>query len=278
MKDSTHEQRKDTYSDSLAVVAAVNDGEVLSNNLAVSPMLAEDRVPLIIERGHQSAASAYNAGLDRTTADVVIFAHQDVYLPRGWEAKLITAIDALNHHNKNWAVLGIIGVDTTHRVDATHRIVGRVWSSGLGCEIGCLLDFPVRAVSIDELAIVLRKEARLRFDEDLPGYHLYGTDIVQMALQKGFEAYVFNAPVIHNSVPVLQLDRSYRRAYRYMQHKWWRKLPIHTTVVPITRSGWPLMRSWLSTSKQRLFGQLPRTQRREAPFLLARELGYEKKQ
>ena len=35
--------------------------------------------------------------------------------------------------------------------------------------------------SFDELLIVLRRDSGLRFDEGLPGWHMYGTDIVQTA-------------------------------------------------------------------------------------------------
>lgn len=255
------------------IVAAVNDDEVLANNLAASPMISEGSVPLIIQRGHQSAGSAYNAGLERTTADVVVFAHQDVYFPRGWERKMLLAIDdRLELEGKRWGVLGVVGKDRTG------ELVGRVWSTGLHREVKANFSNPTPVVSVDELVIVLRKETGLRFDSSLPGYHLYGTDIVQSALQSGFEAYVFDGPVIHNSVPVVQLDGSYTRAYRYLQRKWHSRLPICTTVIPITRFGWPLFRRRLANVKNHVFSRKPSRQRyarHQTPWLKAQELGYE---
>lgn len=255
---------------SLAVVAAVNNDDVLIGNLAASPMFAEHGTPLIIERGHQSAALAYNAGLDRTTADVVIFVHQDVYLPRGWDKKLLSTITKLE--GKKWGVLGIVGIDTQS------SLVGHAWSTGLCREIVAPFNSPEQVVSIDELLIVLRRQTKLKFDEHLPSYHLYGTDIVQSALKAGFEAYVFDDPVIHNSVPVVQLDGSYVKAYRYMQRKWKAELPICTTIVPVTKSGWPLLRRWISRKKKYIFKRMPSREqyaRHEAPSRLARDLGYE---
>lgn len=259
-------------STSLAVVAAVNDDEVLAGNLAASPLLSNKSVPLIVERGHESAALAYNAGLKRAVADVVIFAHQDVYLPRGWDRKLLSTIQLLESENKNWGVLGAIGINETG------SLVGKVWSTGLRREVGAEFSRPARAQSFDELAIVLRKETGLRFDANLPGFHLYGTDIVQSAMKAGFGAYVFNGPVVHNSLPAIRLGRSYTAAYRYLQRKWWMELPIYTTILPITRYGWPLLREWLSQKKKHILGQLAKREqftRHEAPLHIAQNLGYE---
>jgi hypothetical protein len=121
---------------------------------------------------------------------------------------------------------------------------------------------------------VLRCDSGLRFDPELPGFHLYGTDIVQSALAAGLEAYVFDGPVVHNSLPVTRLDDSYGRAYRHMQRKWTARLPIATTVIPITRSGWPLFRWRLRHWGRRLRSPVV-TQRCATPARRAQELGYE---
>ena len=257
---------------SIAVVVAVNDDECLAKNLAASPMISEDGVPLVIKRGYKSAALAYNAGLEQVIADVVIFAHQDVYFPRGWEQKLLSTIEGLELEGKRWGVLGVVGKDLTG------NLVGGAWSTGLHLKIESKFLNPTPVRSIDEIAIAVSKNTGLHFDISLPGYHLYGTDIVQSALQAGFEAYVFDGPVIHNSVPVVQLDSSYVKAYRHMQRKWKAELPIWTTVVPITKSGWPLLRKRVSQKRQCIFRRSSSRQqyvRHEVPSLLARKLGYE---
>ena len=82
-------QDRNIESLSLAVVAPINDEECLANNLAASPMFVKNGVPLIVKRGYKSASSAYNDGLDCADADIVIFTHQDVYFPGGWEKKLL---------------------------------------------------------------------------------------------------------------------------------------------------------------------------------------------
>jgi hypothetical protein len=253
-----------------AVVAAVNDRRVLESNLACSPVIAGGRWPLEIEQGHASASRAYNAALARVAADVVVFAHQDVYLPRGWDERLIAAVRYLEKADPKWAVLGVFGV----RSDG--GIAGRAWSTGLGRTVGQPLACPQPVVSLDELLLVLRIDRGIRFDEGLPGYHLYGTDLVQTALDEGLGAYAFDGPVIHNSVPVVRLDRNYRRAYWYMQHKWRDRLPLRNAVLTVSRTGWPLVRNWVRATKRIwLGGSAPGKPRHPQPAKLAQELGFE---
>ena len=198
----------------------------------------------------------------------MVFTHQDVYLPKGWCDRLWTAIEALEARREKWGVLGIVGIDEGG------ALVGRCWSNGLHREINARRPALTRVQSIDELVIVLRRASGLRFDEELPGFHLYGTDIVQSVIAAGFGAYVFDAPVVHNSLPVSRLDGPYSQAYRYMQNKWKSRLPIATAVVSITRFGWPLL-NWKLHNLIRRSRRRRVTQRCAFPAGVARELGYE---
>lgn len=226
----------------LEIVAAVNNDQILSHNLMRSPLIAGGKASLRCYRGFSSAGAAYNRGLDETTAKIVVFAHQDVYLPAGWEQALARAIATIETHDPHWAVIGAFGIDTAQ------RHVGHVWSSGLGRRLGGRFDLPVEALCIDELLIVLRRASGLRFDAALPGFHLYGTDVVLAARAAGQRAYVADIPAIHNSRPVPGLKADYVRAYRYMQRKWNASLPVPTLIAPLQRSAWPLLtarfRAW----------------------------------
>jgi hypothetical protein len=221
----------------LAVVAAVNDEATLARNLAASPLIASGRAALTPIRGARCASAAYNAGLDATDAPLVVFAHQDVWLPPAFEAGLAAATADLDQRDPAWAVLGVFG--TT----AAGRRVGRVWSSGIGRCVGEPVDAPTPVVSVDELVIVLRRDAGLRFDPTLPHFHLYGTDIVQTALAAGRGAWAATLPVVHNSRYVPTLSGGFTDAYRHMRRKWRAALPIATPVTRITASGLDLMRS-----------------------------------
>jgi glycosyltransferase involved in cell wall biosynthesis len=268
--DSTKAVR--TKQPTFAIVAAVNDDDCLANNLAASPMIAETGVPLIIRRGYQSAALGYNNGLDYADTDIVIFAHQDVYFPRGWEKKMLTAIQLLELQGKNWGALGIIGTDKAG------NLVGGAWSNGLQRKIESSFTSPAPVRSFDEIVLVLRKNGGLSFDGNLPSFHLYGTDIALSAIKANLGAYVFDAPVVHNSLWCKKLDSSYYTAYRYMRRKWRDELPIYTQILPITRFGWPVLRNWCIEKEKwivRQFKPMPPRIRYPDPQQKAQEFGYE---
>lgn len=212
------------------IVAAVDSEGVLSANLARSAVLGQANVNFQRQRGFRSAASAYNSAFSKAKSETVVFVHQDVYLPRRWFSQLQSAVQWLNETDPNWAVLGVYGV--TDR----GKHIGYVWSSGLNRVLGGPFVEPVRVDSLDELLIVLRKRPQLRFDENLPGFHLYGTDIVQEARSLGYGSYAICAPVVHNSRPVVYLSNSYLAAYDYERKKWKCGLPIQNCIAPIANS------------------------------------------
>ena len=103
------------------VVAAVNDEAVLEGNLLRSPMMARPDVRFHPRRGFTSAARAYDDALTDCTSDLVVFAHQDVYLPSGWEQRLRAQVAELERVDPDWGVLGIYGV----AADGRHAGCGR---------------------------------------------------------------------------------------------------------------------------------------------------------
>lgn len=256
-------------------IAAVNDEAVLRDNLAASPALVQQPGRLTGLRDQPSMGVAYNRGLDRTDAAICVFAHQDVYLPLGWDTRLAAHLSDLSAIDPDWAVAGVYGVG----LDGAHA--GRVWSSGLGKEIGVSPVAPVPVQSLDELVIVLRRSSGLRFDETLPSFHLYGTDIVQAALAAGYGAYVVDAPVVHNSTPVRSLRGGFLTAYDHLRKKWRRALPIVTPVTRITRFGmtvrWQHLRRALRLKRRGLPSQ-DKTRAPANPAAIARGLGYERPQ
>jgi len=252
------------------VVAAVNNEQILADNLAASPLFGRG-VPFSGMRDYASAGQAYNAGLDAMDADIVIFAHQDVYLPSRWLEQLQNGIRAIEETDERWAVIGVYGVEPGG------RHIGHCWSRGLGRTLGESFSLPRMVGSIDEIVIVLRRSSGLRFDERLPGFHLYGTDIVQAALALDRSAYVVHAPVIHNSNPVRTLAGAYSKAYRYMRRKWRDRLPIATTIVTLTPTGYPLWRHIMRKKLSAVLRPQPaRVLRKRGPGRpIAQEVGFE---
>lgn len=217
------------------IACASNSGAILSANLAASPAVSGG-VALHVENSAPSAAIAYNRALEATDSDVVVFAHHDVYLPKGWEALLTARLDDLTLRHPDWALAGAFGVA------ADHRPFGPVWTSSLGQIVGRVPLQPEPVVSFDEMLIVLRRSSGLRFDEQQPGWDMYGTDIVCRARVAKKGAFAIGLPCIHNDRFHGALGAEFTESYRWMQAKWPQFLPIQTPVTKISRSGLHLMR------------------------------------
>lgn len=218
-----------------SLIAAVNDEEVLQRSLLRSPDL-EDATDVIFKRGFARVGAAYNAALTEARGDLLIFAHQDVYLPPGWIGTLENCVRQVNAMNPRWGVLGVIGMDLGGVVQ------GQVYSTGLKRMVGQPSDEPVPAQSVDEMVIILRRESGLRFDPQLPGYHLYGTDVCLQAWQRGLPCFVVTDFCLHNSRGIRRLPLAFWRSCLYLRSKWCDQLPLTTPCVTI-RGGmfWPAL-------------------------------------
>ncbi len=210
----------------LALVAASHSDAILSANLGRSPLW--NSLPGLVIRDAPSAAAAYNRGLDATTAGIVAFVHHDVYLPRGWDRLLAARLAEVEAVDPDWGVVVALGVG------ADGVPLGPVWSSSIGAIVGRVPLSPAPVRSCDEMLIVLRRASGLRFDEALPGWHMYGTDIVQIALAAGKGAWSVALPAIHNDRFHGALGPDFDECYRFMQRKWAAVLPIQTPVTRIT--------------------------------------------
>lgn len=250
------------------VIAPVNRDDVLGANLAASPCIVSKRLPLVPIRGAASAARAYNEGIDRTTEPVLVFAHQDVLLPPGWDEALFAAVDEIERTDPGWGVIGLWGIV------GPGRFAGRVYCNGAGIEhVGA--GGISRVASIDEIVIIVRRASGLRFDEGLPGFHMYATDLCLHASEAGMGVYAIEAPIVHNSDGKWLLDRSFWDAYRFMRRKWSHRLPIQTCVVPITPLAMRFRARQLRIRFALLRGRLPMRSRHPSPLSLAQELGYD---
>lgn len=252
----------------MLIASLVNNHDVLNACLRQSPDIRTSRTPLIVVE-NPARAACLNAVL-QDTSSIVACVHQDVYLPTGWLDKVNQSIQELDNVHPHWGVLGVWGITNTG------SFVGRTWCNGGQREhIGQRVSLPSEVSSIDEIVIILNPKANLRFDDQLPGFHLYATDICLQAAEKGYKNFVIDAPVVHNSKTSPVLDPTYYDSYRYMQVKWHHRLPVLTCVMPITRWGMPTWRRRAQDWKRKWFNPREIRPRHPAPSQLARELGYE---
>ena len=250
----------------ITIACASNSDAILHANLRASPALTG--LSLHVERDAPSATLAYNAALDATTSEIVVFAHHDVYLPLGWDALLLARLNDLSMRHPDWALAGAYGVAPDYRQ------FGPVWTSSLGQIIGRVPLQPEPVQSYDEMLIVLRRSSGLRFDPAQPGWHMYGADIVQAARAAGRGAYAVGLPCIHNDRFHGALGPDFTQSYRWMQAKWPQFLPIQTPVTKISKSGLHLYRERWNMRNSHRFRVAGAVDTGAAPDLLARRCGW----
>lgn len=129
-------------------------------------------------------------GLAQAKHDLVAVVHEDVVLPKNWQARFEASLRALEAEDPNWALLGAVGWDNDKRPQGhwsdphTHKNTFET------------VDFaPVSR--LDEQLLILRKAGPVQFDPDLPSIHNIGRDLARAGQKHGCKTYAIHAPTIH---------------------------------------------------------------------------------
>ena len=225
----------------VTILCLTNDPITLHGCLLASPDLhSRQRFELI--EGARCAGEGINRGLARCATRLALVVHQDVYLPAGSLDRIAESANLLTRRDADWAVAGPIGIDRYWTIQ------GQIWSSGSGSLVGSPISEPARVESLDEVCLLLRMDVRPQLDEGLPGFHLYGTALVQGLKALGRTAYAVSMPMVHHSRPLSRLGKSYFAAYEYCRLMYKHALPIPTVMGGVWRSSWRLRKLdlWLT--------------------------------
>ncbi len=230
----------------LSFVTCASNLGVLSERLLTSPCLLSGKYPLSVFFNATSAAYGFNAAMlaASETADLsqpvvswLVWVHQDVFLPQGWDTRFNQALDDALLKFPKLSVVGAYGVAGS---GADSRRAGRVLDRGKllheSTPLPCLVD------SLDELLFAVRIDAGLRLDPAL-GFDFYATDLVLQAQAKGWQCAVVDAYCEHWSgtpsggeVPHAIVERVQASA-NVFERKWSARLPVTTPCFPIDRAG-----------------------------------------
>jgi hypothetical protein len=215
----------------ITFVTATNNDQILTNNLLASPcFLGRHDHEILVQRGFNSAASAYNDAITHSRNDLIVFVHQDVLFPESWLSDLNHALRSLERSDPRWGVLGCYG----ETVNDNER--GYIYSPGIGV-LGKPFHSPALVQTLDEIVLIIRKSSGLTFDEKLAHFHFYGADICMAVRERGMNSYAISAICIHNSQQNLVLPPEFYDGWKYIRQKWRKFLPIQTTCARITRSN-----------------------------------------
>ncbi len=235
---------------SLSIVVAVNDWAELEQHLSGSPLRTGNRHQWLLfdntgNRLSGDLCRIYARGLEQAEGDLVIFAHQDVFFPPGWEQDFSRALEEVAAIDPEWGVIGSVGIAVGSPQSHVQHFVGH-WCDPAGHRrVGVL---PAKVQSLDEQWLCIRRNSGVTFDEHMPGLHCYGVDVCMTARARGLQCYAVDAFVWHkyrlsDGTPRLAPHESVkitRRAthafcdevqpsYEYVAKKWGDRYPFLST-------------------------------------------------
>jgi sulfur transfer complex TusBCD TusB component (DsrH family) len=133
--------------------------------------------------GTHSLTEAYNIILEKSSNDIVVLCHDDIYFDtKNWAQKLVKHFK----RNPDYGILGVAGSvkipesgmwweePVKMRGIVNHEHEGKKWESKYSTSIGNQID---DVVLVDGLFIAIKKSnIQKTFDEEVKGFHLYDVD------------------------------------------------------------------------------------------------------
>jgi len=222
----------------LVFATCVSDAGVFAARLLTSPCLRRGGYPVMALMNAPSAAEALDAALAQAPAGAwVVWVHQDVHLPLGWDAQFRAGLAQAQQADPTLAVVGVYGLAGIG--DATRR-AGRLLDRGVPLVEATAL--PFAADSLDELLVAVRASSGLRFDAALR-FDFYATDIALQARERGLGVAVVDSWCEHwsdtprtGALPAAMAQRIVASG-RIFETKWAHRLPVATPWLECRAAG-----------------------------------------
>ena len=223
-------------------VACASNLQVLGQRLLSSPCLRPGGHMLTVYFNAHSAADGFNAAMAAAAGlasapSWLVWVHQDVFLPEGWDTRFAQALAEAQQQFPKLAVAGVYDIAGT---GVNARRAGHLLDRGTMLlepePLPCLVD------SLDELLFAVRVDSGLQLDPAL-GFDFYATDLVLQAHARGWQCAVVDACCEHWSgtpasggVPRATVERIMANA-RVFEGKWAHRLPVTTPCFDIRQTG-----------------------------------------
>jgi hypothetical protein len=182
---------------------------------------------IYIDNSQKNKYDAYdglNKFLNISSGEYIILCHQDILLNFDNIDTLLKRIEEVEKLDQNWAILGNAGYKDFNNM--TLRITDPAGDRTLGT-------FPSKVRSMDENFLVVKNEANLSLSRNIGGFHLYGTDICQIAHILGYNSYVIDFHLLHKSAG--KIDKIFFDNKKRFINKYERALKTIIIRTPITK-------------------------------------------
>jgi hypothetical protein len=216
----------------VSFVVCVNDPPQLQTNLLASPDLALGSPHEVLAVGNcRTAAEGFEQGLRRARHPLVIYVHQDLYLPRGWVRRFREQYRLAQEQHGPPGVAGVWGFA---RIPGGFARVGTaIDKDRLLCPK--ILPLPARCETLDEIVLAFPRDTPLRFDPQL-GFHAYAGDVCLTAETMGLPVVALDALCLHNQLSVA-VPPAFTESAALLGRKWAHKRPFALCCALIDREG-----------------------------------------
>lgn len=203
---------------SFSVVVAVNRPSQFNINVLESPGLKEVNAQIIQVSNAKNAADALENGKKEVSNEWILYCHQDVYFPVGSGIAIAKMLASVKKENINRTIFGFGGLNKNEL---------HTEYSGLVIDRTSRFDFDDtnRAISIDELAVIISKDSIHEIDSTL-GWHCWGTDLCLTANHRKtmytLPPKIVRIPVFHNSYGGHDLSeyKDYEQSAKILKNKY----------------------------------------------------------
>ncbi|WP_323247151.1 class I SAM-dependent methyltransferase [Synechococcus sp. CCY9202] len=220
----------------ITVIVPVNRQWQFELNIARSPGLKEIGAEIIPIYESNSAAEAYELGAQSASHPWRLFAHQDLYIPKGCGWLITRKILEMERNMAHAWPAGFVGVES-HGDDSS--TLNTDTFRGMIVDRSNLMAYAPSsaATSIDPLGVLLHQDTLCQIDPAL-GWHLWTTDLCLQAEKLHGKpcTNIFSVPVFHNSL-LVEVPQSWHSSAKKLAEKWPEKKTIHTLCGVISKKS-----------------------------------------
>jgi hypothetical protein len=162
--------------ESISYIACTHNINILEKCL-VQSLILQDEDELIVIEGANSIAKGYNSGIDRAKNKIKCFIHHDLIVTN----PILLRMNLLAYCIEDIGMVGIVGSQT----DATPWWEGQCVGSVVDSRNGILYFSDGKQFCLHLDGLMLATWHDVRFDESIPGFHLYDQDICNQMAVKG---------------------------------------------------------------------------------------------
>lgn len=202
--------------ESISYIVCTNNHELLNNCLLKSLKLDNDDEIVVVENP-KSIAEGYNCGIDNAKHKIKCFIHHDLIVTN----PILLRMNLMAYCTEDIGMVGVIGSIT----DQTPWWEGEGIGSAVDTRKGIIYFSEGKDFCEHLDGILLATYQDVRFDESIPGFHLYDQDICkQMTMQgkRNFcigDGYRIVTHFTSSPIPTSELN-GYAESFEVYRKKW----------------------------------------------------------